>query len=145
MELGAKKAKIKSQPTILPSIHFTDVLAVSDAREGELREARMGGMWNQLRIRALVTMPELLEWPRSTIFYSRGNSMRRTASGSLCSLVLLLLSIPTASQTGPSSAEQVKAIQDDPQVITANDYIDKNHAGILREWIAITEINAPSK
>jgi len=30
-------------------------------------------------------------------------------------------------------------------VKAANDYIDKNHESILSEWIAITEINAPSK
>src|SRR5678816_2733816 len=44
-----------------------------------------------------------------------------------------------------SHAEQVKAIQEDPRVKSAFDHIDKNQDGILREWIAITEINAPSK
>src|SRR5262249_47524442 len=29
-------------------------------------------------------------------------------------------------------------------VKAATDYLDRNHEGILREWIAITEINAPS-
>jgi acetylornithine deacetylase/succinyl-diaminopimelate desuccinylase-like protein len=48
------------------------------------------------------------------------------------------------SQT-PSYADQVKAIQDDARVKAANEYIDRNHDGILREWITITEINAPSK
>jgi acetylornithine deacetylase/succinyl-diaminopimelate desuccinylase-like protein len=39
----------------------------------------------------------------------------------------------------------VESIQDDPRVKAALDHIDKNHDAILREWIAITEINAPSK
>src|SRR6266850_5708066 len=72
--------------------------------------------------------------------------MRRSAGGLLsCSLVLLIFGVPTASQTNPSYSEQVKRIQDEAQVTIANDYIDKNHESILREWIAITEINAPSK
>jgi acetylornithine deacetylase/succinyl-diaminopimelate desuccinylase-like protein len=36
-------------------------------------------------------------------------------------------------------------VQNDPRVVAAFDHIDKNHDTILREWIAITEINAPSK
>ncbi|HEY0762020.1 MAG TPA: M20/M25/M40 family metallo-hydrolase [Pyrinomonadaceae bacterium] len=36
-------------------------------------------------------------------------------------------------------------VQNDPRVVAAFDHIDKNHDAILREWIAITEINAPSK
>ena len=72
--------------------------------------------------------------------------MRRSAGDLLsCSLVLLIFGMPTASQTNPSYSEQVKRIQDEAQVTIANDYIDKNHESILREWIAITEINAPSK
>ena len=62
-------------------------------------------------------------------------------------LILLTLSIPfvnTVAQT-PSYADQVKAIQDDPRVKAAFDHIDNNRDAILREWIAITEINAPSK
>jgi tripeptide aminopeptidase len=57
-------------------------------------------------------------------------------------LILLILSIGVYGQ---SHSDQVKAIQDDPRVKAAFDYIDKNHDDILREWIAITEINAPSK
>src|SRR5687768_11152481 len=59
-------------------------------------------------------------------------------------LTLSLLSISVSAQS-QSYAEQVKAIQDDPRVKAAFDYIDKDREGILREWIAITEINAPSK
>ena len=57
-------------------------------------------------------------------------------------LVILLLSICVSAQT---PADTVKAIQDDARVKAAFDYIDKDRDGILREWIAITEINAPSK
>lgn len=44
-----------------------------------------------------------------------------------------------------SYVDRVKALQDDSRVKAANAYVDKNHDSILREWIAITEINAPSK
>ena len=57
---------------------------------------------------------------------------------------LLILSASASSQS-PSYADQVKTIQDDARVKAAIEYIDKNQDGILREWIAITEINAPSK
>jgi len=72
--------------------------------------------------------------------------MRRSVGGLLCcSLALLTFGMLTTSQTNPSYSEQVKKIQNEAQVKTANDYIDNNHESILREWIAITEINAPSK
>ena len=58
--------------------------------------------------------------------------------------VLLILSSVALAQT-PSHADQVKAIQDDPRVKAAFDHIDKDRDAILQEWIAITEINAPSK
>ena len=59
-------------------------------------------------------------------------------------LLLLVLSISAVAQT-PSPADEVKAMQDDPRVKAAFDHIDKDREAILREWIAITEINAPSK
>jgi acetylornithine deacetylase/succinyl-diaminopimelate desuccinylase-like protein len=71
--------------------------------------------------------------------------MHRSVGGLLCCGALLVLSISSASQTSPSYSEQVKSIQEEPSVKAANDYIDANHDGILHEWIAITEINAPSK
>jgi tripeptide aminopeptidase len=70
--------------------------------------------------------------------------MRRFASGFPSCLILLIVSAPSFSQS-PSYADQVKAIQDDASFKTASAYIDKNRDGILREWITITEINAPSK
>ncbi|HEX2270449.1 MAG TPA: M20/M25/M40 family metallo-hydrolase [Pyrinomonadaceae bacterium] len=59
-------------------------------------------------------------------------------------LVLLILSVSFVARS-QSPAGEVKAIQDDPRVKAAFDYIDKDRDAILREWIAITEINAPSK
>ncbi|HEV2883663.1 MAG TPA: M20/M25/M40 family metallo-hydrolase [Pyrinomonadaceae bacterium] len=58
--------------------------------------------------------------------------------------VFVLTSILASAQTPNPFAEEVKAIQNDPKVKAANEYIDRNHDGILREWIEITEINAPS-
>lgn len=70
--------------------------------------------------------------------------MRQIVVGLLSCLILTALSIPIWSQS-PSYADQVKAIQDDARVRAAIDQIDKSRDSILREWIAITEINAPSK
>lgn len=70
--------------------------------------------------------------------------MRRLTSASLLSITLLLTCIPVLPQTRAQYLDQVKAIQNDARVKAAGDYIDKNRDSILREWIAITEINAPS-
>lgn len=70
--------------------------------------------------------------------------MRRTSAVLFSCLVLVVLSTLAFTQA-PSYTDQVKAIQDDTRVKTANDYIDNDRSGILREWIAITEVNAPSK
>ena len=58
--------------------------------------------------------------------------------------IFLILSNITLSQS-LSPADHVKATQTDPRVAAAFDHIDQTHDEILREWIAITEINAPSK
>ncbi len=69
------------------------------------------------------------------------------------SLLLVCLSHGAASlcaQTPqPTPAEdkyagQVKALMARPEVVAAFEHIDKSHDDILREWTAITEINAPS-
>ena len=70
--------------------------------------------------------------------------MRRFPNGFLLCLSLFIPSASAFPQS-PSYLEQVKVIQDDARVKAAIDYIDKNKEGILREWITITEINAPSK
>ena len=63
-------------------------------------------------------------------------------------IVLILLTVCGASvgqvKTVAEYIDEVTAVANRPDVKAANDYIDRNHAEILREWIAITEINAPS-
>ncbi len=70
--------------------------------------------------------------------------MRGIPKGSLYAVVFLLSCLQLFAQTPSPYLDQVRAIQNDPRVIAANDYIDRNRESILREWIAITEINAPS-
>lgn len=59
-------------------------------------------------------------------------------------LFVLVINVPVLGQTPAEYADQVKAVQNDARVKAATDYIDKDRDQILREWIAITEINAPS-
>jgi len=54
------------------------------------------------------------------------------------------LTSPVLAQSA-SPADEVKAIQDDPRVKAAFEHVEQDRDEILREWIAITEINAPSK
>ena len=60
--------------------------------------------------------------------------------------LLLIATSSTRSQvkTVAQYIEQVQAIANRADVKAADDYIDRHHEDILREWIAITEINAPS-
>jgi tripeptide aminopeptidase len=66
----------------------------------------------------------------------------------LIPIVPLLLIISTFAhaqvKTVAQYIEQVQALANRAEVKAANDYIDRNHDSIMREWIAITEINAPS-
>lgn len=66
----------------------------------------------------------------------------------LISLLVLLLISNTLSwgqvQSVAQYIEQVQTLANHAQVKSANAYIDRNHESIVREWIAITEINAPS-
>jgi tripeptide aminopeptidase len=59
---------------------------------------------------------------------------------SILSIFLILSNI-----YAQSPADHVKSVQEDSRVKAAFDHIDKDRDAILREWIAITEINAPSK
>lgn len=67
---------------------------------------------------------------------------------SICVLALLLITLialsPAQVKTVPEYIEQVQALANRANVTAANDYIDRQRENILREWIAITEINAPS-
>ena len=60
--------------------------------------------------------------------------------------LLLFVSSPANSQvkTVTEYFGEVQALANRADVKLANDYIERNHESILREWIAITEINAPS-
>ena len=49
-----------------------------------------------------------------------------------------------ATRRQANYSARVSAIQNEPRVKAANDYLDQNHESILREWSTITEINAPS-
>jgi acetylornithine deacetylase/succinyl-diaminopimelate desuccinylase-like protein len=60
------------------------------------------------------------------------------------SILLLILSI-LSNVSAQTPTDHVKSVHEDPRVKAAFDHIDKDRDAILREWIAITEINAPSK
>jgi tripeptide aminopeptidase len=62
-------------------------------------------------------------------------------------IILSILSIFAILSNGfaQTPADHVKSVQDDARVKAAFDHIDKDRDAILHEWIAITEINAPSK
>ena len=66
----------------------------------------------------------------------------------LISLIAVLVIATTFAdaqvKTVPQYIEQIQSLSNRADMKAANDYIDRNHQSILREWIAITEINAPS-
>lgn len=70
--------------------------------------------------------------------------MRRTLSALVLLLIITTALASAQVQTVAEYTQQVQALMDRADVKAAHDYIDRNHDGILREWIAITEINAPS-
>jgi acetylornithine deacetylase/succinyl-diaminopimelate desuccinylase-like protein len=72
------------------------------------------------------------------------NCMRPILVALVFCVLLSVVAGPTVSQS-VNYPEAVKAIQEDARVKAAFDHIDKDRDAILREWIAITEINAPSK
>ena len=61
------------------------------------------------------------------------------------SLSILSIFLILSTSFAQLPADYVKSVQEDPRVKAAFDHIDKDRDAILREWIAITEINAPSK
>jgi tripeptide aminopeptidase len=62
----------------------------------------------------------------------------------IVAFVFCALAGPVWSQSA-SPTDEVKTVHEDAIVQAAFAYIDKDKDAILREWIAITEINAPSK
>lgn len=69
--------------------------------------------------------------------------MHRLFTGFLLTAFLITTAFAQTQRPVPFLNE-VKSLQNDARVKAANDYIHKNREEILREWIAITEINAPS-
>src|SRR3989442_4529564 len=63
-------------------------------------------------------------------------------------IVVLVLMTTTAIRaqvkTVAEYIDQVQAVANRADLKAANDYLDRNHDAVLSEWIAITEINAPS-
>jgi acetylornithine deacetylase/succinyl-diaminopimelate desuccinylase-like protein len=72
------------------------------------------------------------------------NCMRPILVAVVFCVLASVLAAPAVTQS-VNYPEEVKKIQEDARVKSAFDYIDKDRDAILREWIAITEINAPSK
>ena len=60
-------------------------------------------------------------------------------------LSILSIFVILSNAFAQTPADHVKSVQEDPRVKAAIDHIDNDRDTILREWIAITEINAPSK
>lgn len=71
--------------------------------------------------------------------------MRRFAYTFILILSLLSQGARAQAQTLEQYNEQARALVNQPLVQTAFDSIERNRERILREWIAITEINAPSE
>src|ERR1051325_2372297 len=76
-------------------------------------------------------------------------TQRKTQSAVLQVLLLLIImfgAVGASAQvkTVPEYIDEVTAVTNRANVKAAYDYIDRNQQQILREWIAITEINAPS-
>jgi tripeptide aminopeptidase len=70
--------------------------------------------------------------------------MRKTTRTLALVCALVFTHTPLQSQTTAQYLEQVKAIQNRPEVLAAFAYIDRTREKILDEWIELTEINAPS-
>src|SRR5678809_1146614 len=83
-------------------------------------------------------------WCHSYYIRFKRKCMHRFLSRASRAFVLLFLAVPLFAQTPAQYLEQAKAIQNDASVKAASGFIDKDREHILREWIAITEINAPS-
>ncbi len=70
--------------------------------------------------------------------------MPRLISVLALGVVLATNGVLPQSQTAGQYTEQIRALANRPSVRAAFDDVDRNRAAILREWSAITEINAPS-
>jgi acetylornithine deacetylase/succinyl-diaminopimelate desuccinylase-like protein len=71
--------------------------------------------------------------------------MHRSVARLIFLPALLSACLTVFGQSPSQFSVQVKEIQNNSKVKAANEFIDRNRAEILREWIQITEINAPSE
>src|SRR5688572_5165527 len=117
----------------MPTSHAVCVTAIECGAKMAMRKRQAIMPFSIMRYE--ICIAGILEWRRSTIPSQKEICMRSV-------LLILLLSISVSAQT---PAEEVKTIQEDVRVKAAFEHIDKDRDAILREWIAITEINAPSK
>ncbi len=76
------------------------------------------------------------------------STLAETNMRRLVVLLVFLVIVTTLAQSQVRSVAeymaQVRVFSERADVKAANDYIDRNHESILREWIGLTEINAPS-
>jgi tripeptide aminopeptidase len=70
--------------------------------------------------------------------------MRKSIRTLALALALAATNTPAPGQINAQYLDEVRALQNRPEVIRAFDYIDSHREEILEEWIEITEINAPS-
>lgn len=70
--------------------------------------------------------------------------MRRPISIVFLLLIVTVASSPAQVQSVAEYTQEVQALMNRSDVKAAHGYLDRHHDDILREWIAITEINAPS-
>ena len=93
--------------------------------------------------KSFTTMKKCLESPSSDyIRLFNRKHMPRTIL--ICCALLVISPVAAQVKTVAEYTEQVRTLASRADLKAANDYIDRNHAEILREWIAITEINSPS-
>src|SRR3954452_9464293 len=73
--------------------------------------------------------------------------MRRHLSAMYAMVVVLLFSamhVPSQDGNGGEFTERANALVQSTPAKSAFEFIDRNRSSILAEWIAVTEINAPS-
>lgn len=70
--------------------------------------------------------------------------MRKTTWALAFIFASVFIHTPLQGQTSNQYLEEVKQLQNRPEVVAAFDYIEKTREDILEEWIDLTEINAPS-
>jgi acetylornithine deacetylase/succinyl-diaminopimelate desuccinylase-like protein len=70
--------------------------------------------------------------------------MRRRIGALVIITTLIAIHAPAQNRTAGQYLDEARALLNRPETVAAFAYIDKTRDAILREWSAITEINAPS-